>query len=85
MSTTHEMNPANGVLNQILKQDNTGETLRELLDRLTTSGKQVEASLDQPHTAAEQDVLQRMADAIRLGDTVLQRLWVKYHKRPAVL
>jgi molybdopterin converting factor small subunit len=85
MSTSHEMNPANGALNQILKQDTTGEALRELIEQLTTSGRQVEVSLDQPHTAAEQDVLQQLAEAIRTGDTVLQRLWVKAHKRPVVL
>jgi hypothetical protein len=59
--------------------------LRELIEQLSTSGRQVEVSLDQPHTAAEQDVLQHLAEAIRLGDTVLQRIWVKNHKRPVVL
>jgi molybdopterin converting factor small subunit len=85
MSMPHELNPANGLLNQVLKQDTSGEALRELIDQLATSGKQVEVSLDQPHTAAEQDVLQQLAEAIRLGDTALQRLWVKTHKRPVVL
>jgi molybdopterin converting factor small subunit len=85
MSIPHELNPANGLLNQILKNDSSGEALRELIEQLSTSGKQVEDSLDQPHTAAEQDVLQQLAEAIRLGDTVLQRLWTKLHKRPVVL
>jgi Type III secretion system, cytoplasmic E component of needle len=85
MSMPHEMNPANALLGQILKQDSSGTALRELLDQLATSDKEVEASLDQPHTAAEQEVLQQLADAIRLGDTVLQRLWVMRHKRPVVL
>jgi uncharacterized protein YifE (UPF0438 family) len=85
MSIPHESNPANALLGQILKQDSSGEALRQLLAQLTTSSKEVETSLDQPHTAEEQDVLLRLEDAIRLGDTVLQRLWVKYHKRPVVL
>jgi molybdopterin converting factor small subunit len=85
MSMPHEMNPANALLGQILKQDSSGTALRELLDQLATSDKEVEASLAQPHTAAEQEVLQQLADAIRLGDTVLQRLWVMRHKRPVVL
>jgi uncharacterized protein YifE (UPF0438 family) len=85
MSMPHELNQANGLLSQVLKQDKSGEALRELLDQLSTSGKQVDISLDQPHTAAEQDVLQQVAEAIRLSDTVLQRIWVKNHKRPVVL
>jgi uncharacterized protein YifE (UPF0438 family) len=85
MSIPRESNPANVLLGQILKQDSSGAALRELLDQLTTSSKEVETSLDQPHTATEQDVLLRLDEAIRLGDSVLQRLWVKYHQRPVVL
>jgi len=89
MSTSHEANRANvlsnQVLNQVLKQDRSGEVLRELIDQLQATATQVEASLDRPHTAEEQDVLQLLAEATRLGDTVLQRLWVKAHKRPVML
>jgi uncharacterized protein YifE (UPF0438 family) len=85
MSMPDASNPSNALLGQILKQDSSGAALKELLDQLTTSSKEVETSLDQPHTAAEQDTLLRLEEAIRLGDSVLQRLWVKYHKRPVVL
>lgn len=85
MSFPHESNPTEGLLGQILKKDTAGDALRELLSQFSMSAKQVEDSLDQPHTAAEQDILQQLADAIRLGDSTLQRLWVKYHKRPVVL
>jgi Type III secretion system, cytoplasmic E component of needle len=85
MSMPHEPKEAEGPLNQTLKQDPSGQLLRELIDQLMASGKQVDDSLDQPHTAEEQDVLQRLADSIRMGDTVLQRLWAKCHNRPAVL
>ena len=85
MSMPHETKEAEGPLNQTLKQDPSGQMLRELIDQLMASGKQVDDSLDQPHTAEEQDVLQRLAESIRMGDTVLQRLWAKCHNRPAVL
>lgn len=85
MSTARETKEAEGPLNQTLKKDMSGQMLRELVDQLSVSGKQVDDSLDQPHTAEEQDVLQRLADSIRMGDTVLQRLWAKCHNRPAVL
>jgi hypothetical protein len=75
----------NPLLGQILKQDASGSALRELVDQLTTSSNEVDASLDQPHTAEEQDTLLRLGDAIRLGDSVIQNLWVKYHKRPVML
>jgi uncharacterized protein YifE (UPF0438 family) len=85
MSSAHEANPANALLAQILKQDKSGAMLRELLDQLSTSGKEIEASLDQPRTAEEQDVLLQLEEAVRSGDSVLQNIWVKYHKRPVVL
>jgi uncharacterized protein YifE (UPF0438 family) len=85
MTKAYETGPANVLLAQILKGDSSGEALRELIQQLETSSKEVEASLDQPHTAEEQDVLQQLAEAIRTCDSVLQRLWVKYHKRPVTL
>jgi tRNA U34 5-carboxymethylaminomethyl modifying GTPase MnmE/TrmE len=85
MSAAHELKEAEGLLSQTLKQDMSGQMLRELVEQLTASVQQVEASLDQPHTAEEQDVLQRLAEAIRMCDTTLQRLWAKCHNRPAVL
>jgi uncharacterized protein YifE (UPF0438 family) len=85
MSTSREMTEAEGLLTQSLKQDKTGETLLDLIKVLATTGKQVEHSLDQPHTAEEQEVLQHLAEAVRTGDTALQKLWTKFHKRPVVL
>jgi uncharacterized protein YifE (UPF0438 family) len=85
MSTSREMTEAEGLLTQRLKQDKTGETLLDLIKVLTTTGQQVEQSLDQPHTAEEQEVLQHLAEAVRTGDTALQKLWTKFHKRPVVL
>jgi uncharacterized protein YifE (UPF0438 family) len=85
MSHPHGSNPANALLGQLMKRDASGETLRELIQQLATSGREVETSLNQPRTAEEQDALLQLEEAIRQGDTVLQRIWVKYHNRPVVL
>jgi molybdopterin converting factor small subunit len=85
MSTLRETTQAEELLTQRLKQDTNGQTLRELIEQLAASAKQVEESLDQPHTAEEQEILQHLAEAIRTGDAVLQRLWTQFHKRPVML
>jgi hypothetical protein len=85
MSQTHELKRVDGLLRQAIMDDTSGHVLIELADQLTAAARQVESSLDQPHTAEEQDALQQLADAIRTSDTVLQRLWTKVHNRPAPL
>lgn len=85
MYASHETQEATDVLNDRLQADASGELLMKLIEQLHASQAEVSQALDSPHTGAEQELLQRLQEAIRLSVTAMREVWEQFHQRPAPL